>query len=838
MQWLDPVISTPDAGRVPQARSGLLRVVLPALALLLAFAACAAAVLNPASGPAPYFLAAGSAVLACLALRTGNRALRDSEARFHSIFDLAAVSINVTDKRGRYLIVNQRMVDMLGYTREELLQTDFQSITLAEDLERNLSLSQGVAERTLDHFRLEKRYRHKNGGIVHAEIFVRELNSAPGQSRRFICVALDVTERKRVEAQAAEHRRIRDFHFENTPLAVVEFTPDLHVRRWSKRAERVFGWTEAEALGQTAEQLGLIGPDQYEARRERVGRMLDGDLDHLSAVVPMCHRSGRRLWIEVHNSVTRDARGEVQTLISMALDVTESHEMLRMLNEGEARFRSIFHQAAVGIALLDADGRWLNVNQKLCEIVGYSIDELLEIDFQTITHPDDLDRDLHLASAVMDRTIDHYSMEKRYIRKDGSTIWIMLFVRRIDATADTPARFVSVIEDISERKAAEERVRILTVGLESQVAERTGQLREMIRAGQRRNEELSLITDMSGLLAAAGDADEAAQVVVRYLPSIFPLAEGALYLEGAVAGTFERRLHWGQGVQGPGTLSADDCWALRRGDLHHIEGEAGALFCAHLAPESQMHPHVCVPIQVLGKGVGIIELGWGRSADGWAPELALVKTVADKIGLAIGNLRLREELSRQALLDPLTGLHNRRWLENLLRRRVAEHTQEGGGFALLLIDVDHFKGINDRYGHEAGDRALQEVAGALVRCARAGESPARFGGEEFVLLLSTGAMDETLNAAERFRSSVQNLRVLARGAVLPPLTVSIGVALYPLHGLDEATLLESADAALYAAKRGGRNQVRMGDPSVTRSRRLVSLSATEARDGATGTGGP
>lgn len=750
--------------------------------------------------------------------------VRASEAGFRSVFDLAAVGINVTDAAGRYVMVNQRMVDMLGYTREELLRMNFRDVTAPDDLAPVVRLSDQVSERTLERFRVEKRYLSKGGRIVHAEIFVRELEGQTDGQRRFICVALDITERKRAEAAATEHRRIRDFHFDHTPLGVVEFGRDMRIRRWSKRAEKMFGWTEAEVLGRSAEEIGVIPPDQALARAERVRKMLEGGQDHLSAVVPMVHRSGRRLWIEVHNSITRDAQGQPSTLISMSLDVTESQDMLRMLNESEARFRGIFNQAAVGIAVLDAEGRWLNVNQKLCEITGYPLEELLEISFQSITHPDDLERDLHMARAAMDRTIDQYSIEKRYIRKGGAEIWVQLFVRRLEATAETPARFVSVVEDISERKAAEQRVRALTVSLESQVAERTAQLRDIVRAGQRRNEELTLVNEMGRLLSAANDRDEAAQVVVRYLPRIFPLADGALHLNREAGGMFERRARWGESPLGSETLNPGDCWALRRCETHHVEGEVDALHCAHVGESCRRHPHLCVPILALGAPLGLIELAWGRSAEGWAPEMPLVRTVAEKIGLSFGNLKLREELSRQALLDPLTGLNNRRWLENALRLRVARHARGGEGFAVLMVDVDHFKSINDGYGHEAGDRALQEIARVLARAVRDGEAAARFGGEEFTVVLDTLQPGDALAVAERIRQSVTAVRVDLREGQLPPLTVSVGIAFYPNDGADIDAVVARADAALYDAKRGGRNQVCLPAPASTPAREPISVT--------------
>lgn len=741
------------------------------------------------------------------AARRARDEVSQSELRFRCIFDLAAVGINVTDEAGRYLMVNEGMADMLGYTREELIGRNLRWVTFPADLADTERLIAEVSAGTIDQFRQEKRYVRKDGGIVHAEIHVRKLDGAAGEQRCFICVALDVTERKRAEEQVAEHRRIRDFHFEHTPLAVVEFAPDLSIQRWSPRAEKIFGWTEAEAVGRTAEELGVFTAEQAAVRAERVGRMFRGEQDHLSTIVPMLHRSGRKLWIEVHNSIVRDAAGKVQTLVSMSQDITESQEMLSMLNESEARFRGIFNQAAVGIALLDAQGRWINVNQKLCEILGYPMEELLSVSFASITHPDDLQRDLHLSRALLDGSIAQFSIEKRYIHKDARIIWAMLYVRRVDAAPGEPPRFVSVVEDISERKAAEERVQALTAGLESQVVERTAQLHNVVRAGQRRNEELALITDMGRLLSASTDQIEATQVVMRYLPRVFPLAEGALYLEGRRGGLFERQIYWGDSAPGANSFTVADCWALRGGEVHHVEGAHDPLHCLHVAAESHAHSHVCVPVVSLGQPLGVIELGWGSNDQEWAPEMTLVKTVAETIGLAFGNLRLREELSRQALLDPLTGLHNRRWLDHCLRERVNVHGRTGEGFAVLMIDVDHFKAINDTYGHEAGDRALFEVAQALQRAVRDHESAARFGGEEFTVVLPATARADAARVGERLRLSVASLQVRTNGQELRPLTVSIGVAMFPDDGYSAQQVLEAADSALYQAKQSGRNRV-------------------------------
>lgn len=169
--------------------------------------------------------------------------------------------------------------------------------------------------------------------------------------------------------------------------------------------------------------------------------------------------------------------------------------------------------------------------------------------------------------------------------------------------------------------------------------------------------------------------------------------------------------------------------------------------------------------------------------------------------------RLRELAER----DPLTGLYNRRHFDELLPRRMAEHRRSGRSFSLLMIDIDHFKRINDQYGHDAGDQVLREVAARLQQTLRREEAAFRLGGEEFVLMIEDGEREtgpaQAHACAERIRREIEAMRIQHNDQPLPAITLSIGVARYPADVIDASGLLQRADAALYAAKRAGRNRV-------------------------------
>ena len=267
---------------------------------------------------------------------------------------------------------------------------------------------------------------------------------------------------------------------------------------------------------------------------------------------------------------------------------------------------------------------------------------------------------------------------------------------------------------------------------------------------------------------------------------------------------------WGRLRQPPTHLVTDDCWGLRRGQMHRVEDPGDPLHCAHIhhSPGEQ-NPHICVPIVALGATIGMIHLQWSEHASSTVqpPAIELLRSTAEQIGLAIGNVHLREKLRSQAMRDPLTGLYNRRHFNEFLSRRVAEATRTGRPFGLLMIDLDHFKSINDTFGHDAGDEVLRSTAQLLQQSARADEAVFRLGGEEFVLALNDGDDMDLLGCGERLRRELEAHQRLWNNAPLPNVTASLGLACFPHDGRDEHTLMLKADAALYTAKRTGRNRV-------------------------------
>lgn len=191
----------------------------------------------------------------------------------------------------------------------------------------------------------------------------------------------------------------------------------------------------------------------------------------------------------------------------------------------------------------------------------------------------------------------------------------------------------------------------------------------------------------------------------------------------------------------------------------------------------------------------------------------LLRAISEQISLALANLRLRDSLRQQSIRDALTGLYNRRFLEESLQRELARAQRRAQSLAVVMLDVDHFKRFNDSYGHEVGDQVLQSVADYLQTAVRGEDVVCRFGGEEFCLLCPTLKEPELSLRLEQLRQGLEGVSVVHQGERLR-VTASFGAAICPEHSSDGPQLLLLADQALYEAKRGGRNTFRIASQPV------------------------
>jgi len=183
--------------------------------------------------------------------------------------------------------------------------------------------------------------------------------------------------------------------------------------------------------------------------------------------------------------------------------------------------------------------------------------------------------------------------------------------------------------------------------------------------------------------------------------------------------------------------------------------------------------------------------------------------MADFIALALVNIQLRDTLKQEATRDSLSGLFNRRYMEETMNREISRASRYGNPLGIIMLDLDHFKRFNNNFGHEAGDLVIQKLGNYLQNSIRKEDIACRYGGEEFTLILPGASLEVTKKRAEMLRQEIEKLKINYHGTTLNNITVSQGVAVYPDHGQTGDAVLRAADHALYRAKRAGRKQVKL-----------------------------
>jgi diguanylate cyclase (GGDEF)-like protein len=337
----------------------------------------------------------------------------------------------------------------------------------------------------------------------------------------------------------------------------------------------------------------------------------------------------------------------------------------------------------------------------------------------------------------------------------------------------------------------------------------TVQLREAALA--LRGREAVLLRSLGEDLHSCQTVQEACRVFATRMPALLAKTSGVLYEINASRSRAVTAAQWGAPVAVAGEFAPAACEAIRRGHLFRVAAAATSLNCSHFTdtpPES----YSCVPLIAHGEVIGMLHVqGCTRAGDtpvhGDA-ELNAIKAIAQHLSLALANLSLREKLFERATRDNLTGLYNRHYMREWFEKELLRAGRHPRSIGMIMVDVDHFKRVNDNFGHDAGDMVLRELAAVIRRVMRSSDVACRHGGEEFLLLMPEATPDGAFAKAETLRGEVAGLALVYEMQRIT-VTISAGVAVYPEHGADVDALLRAADEALYAAKGTGRNRVMM-----------------------------
>jgi diguanylate cyclase (GGDEF)-like protein/PAS domain S-box-containing protein len=633
--------------------------------------------------------------------------------------------------------------------------------------------------------------------------------------------------------QATQERLERVLAASPTVLYALAVEGDSLGLTWvSPNVQDMLGYPVEEAL-EPHWWSNHIHPDDRALASTNLGQLFsEGGLRH---EYRLRHKSGRYVWLRDELQLRRDSKGRAVEVYGSWADITERREVeaerqrsqaelesrvgertaeLRATNERlqfelterrraeEASRQSEERLQIVTRATNDAIWDWdlhtdaVLWNQGVQTLFGYAPSDVgpTAAWWTEQMHPQDRDRVRRGIAAALEGDGRSWSAEYRFRRNDGSYASVLDRGHVLRDEAGRPLRMIGSIIDITERRRAEEALHDANLKLTAQVTEM-----------EQRNREMWLLGEMTAVLQTSNSADEAATVIATHARQLFAGDAGALYLFRHSRTVLEPAAAWGDVMPEDHGFERDDCWALRRGRTHLVDGSGSGLRCPHVT-HVPAQGYLCIPMAVKGEHLGLLHLGSEVTRLDEARQ-RFAQTVAESVGLGISNLRLSEALRNQAIRDPLTGLFNRRFMVEALERELRRATRRLTPLSVIMLDLDHFKLLNDTSGHEAGDALLRDLGAYLLRNVRAGDVACRYGGEEFMLILPDAPQGHAKERAEALRDGVRTLGVrdAVRGG--SPITVSAGVASFPEHGATADELLRAADAALYVAKQQGRDRV-------------------------------
>jgi diguanylate cyclase (GGDEF)-like protein/PAS domain S-box-containing protein len=483
--------------------------------------------------------------------------------------------------------------------------------------------------------------------------------------------------------------------------------------------------------------------------------------------------------------------------------VTERHRMGKQLSERTSFLNSLIENNPLGIVVHNREGRVQLCNEAFANLFLYSREEIVgHILDPLISQPDDIGEAKALTTRATAGNSVHQTVSRR--RKDGKTLDLDLHAVAISLDGQTDGAY-AIYKDISEQVKAAALAR-----------DHSESLNRLVNELQLRTAQMTLLNEMGDLLQCSATSGEAHAVVGQIARRLFLASTGgALFVFKSSRNLLEAVASWGASDVSDQAFAPDACWGLRRGQPCWSEHPGGVVICSHLknpVPAS----YLCVPLVAQGDTLGVLHIQYDLIKNNTGTEdfeslqesqQRLAVAVGGRVALSLASLLLRETLRDQSIRDPLTGLFNRRFMEDALGRELQRAKRRRHSLVVVFADLDHFKRFNDIHGHDAGDTVLRSMAGLFKQHFRGEDVVCRYGGEEFAFILPESSAKNAAKRLEQLRQVAKKHKITYKEQVLDAVTFSVGIATYPENGLTGEALLQTADACLYESKANGRDCV-------------------------------
>jgi diguanylate cyclase (GGDEF)-like protein/PAS domain S-box-containing protein len=484
--------------------------------------------------------------------------------------------------------------------------------------------------------------------------------------------------------------------------------------------------------------------------------------------------------------------GQLAGVAGAFRDITWRKQAEEELKRTNGYMENIFDNSAEAIGIVDRRGVVTKWNKACEKTYGYTYQDMQgKSAFDLYANEIELARMItHLRQTGF---VKNYEITMK--RKDGSVFPCSLSVKVLRDEQGNNMGSVTVARDLTEMKEKEVKLHAANE-----------QLRTLVQEANQRNRNMILLQEMSDVFQSCQTSGETYSAISHFVPKFFPDYSGALYILNNSKNLYEMTAIWGDGASLELVFGSEECWCLRRSRPYLVADSGMTMNCRHVSA-ALPGSYLCVPMMAQGEIMGIFHL---RKATTESKEQLedigqFAATVSEAMAMALANLKLRETLRNQAIRDGLTGLFNRRYLEETLERELSRGKRQGNPLGVIMLDLDHFKEYNDTFGHNAGDELLCALGQLLQEEVRREDIACRFGGEEFLLIMPGASLEIVQERANKLNLSVKRLHKNSPG--LKPITISAGVAIFPDHGGNGKDVIRAADAALYRAKEAGRDCV-------------------------------
>ena len=710
---------------------------------------------------------------------------KELEQHHQETFDQAAVGIVHTTEDGRYLRVNRKFCEMMGYSEAELLGRAAAAISRPEDRARDLKNRQLMWEGKLDHLSEEKQYIRRDGTTVWTNRTVSLVRDASGKPLYFIRVIEDITDRKEADAR---YRAT----FDNAPIGIMHTAIDsykiLHV---NPKLCEMLGYTQDELLTMTSTEV--VHPDhRFTDVPKYQGPMLKGDSLSFSSERRFIRKDGTVLWVNRTVSLARDVSGKPLYYIRIVEDITERKQAGEIMARERALLRTIIDALPDYIYVKDRTGSfllankaWLTArNEQNQDIAGKTVRDYFPQKMAEALAAQDL--------GIVKTGVPLLNVEQQLLVKTGGgekteTRWATTTKVPMRTATGEIIGTVGISHDITEQKRL-----LVRRAMEHTV---TRMLAEATTLAEATPKIIRAMCEAMGWAYGARWAlDEKEQRLTRmdYWCAIEPEFDPAdrdlwLRVNNTGSGRLIRRA-W---------IDKTASWLTNLHDDKPFRRRASAV-------KLGWNSAYAFPIQIGSNVIGIMEF---FGPDNREPDEALLQvtvSIGSQIGQFIQRKEAEDKLAFLAQFDTITNLPNRFLFLDRLGQLLTQTQRNDWSVGILFVDLDRFKAINDTYGHAAGDQLLRQVAARMQTCVRGGDTVGRLSGDEFSVMLSNLAKaDDAGLVAQKIVDALAAPFSLDNQQTY--ISASIGIALYPGDGTDPDTLLKNADTAMYRAKEQGRN---------------------------------